>query len=151
MKTLAKQKDQEQITGRLLTLKTSSQRRWGRMSANQMLCHLSDSFRARLGEKQPSPADNWFLRTFFKWGALYSPTPWPHGVKTRPEMDQSAGGTPPKGFDTDRDELIGLLHKVVQLDPDEKWRHPLFGPITQAECLRWAYLHMDHHLRQFGV
>ena len=30
-------------------------------------------------------------------------------------------------------------------------RHPLFGPLTDAAWLRWAYLHMDHHLRQFGA
>jgi hypothetical protein len=28
--------------------------------------------------------------------------------------------------------------------------HPIFGPMSNAAFLRWAYLHMDHHLRQFG-
>jgi hypothetical protein len=27
----------------------------------------------------------------------------------------------------------------------------VFGRMSQAAWLRWAYLHMDHHLRQFGV
>jgi hypothetical protein len=29
--------------------------------------------------------------------------------------------------------------------------HPIFGPMSDAAWLRWGYLHMDHHLRQFGV
>jgi hypothetical protein len=29
--------------------------------------------------------------------------------------------------------------------------HPFLGKLSRAEWLRWAYLHMDHHLRQFGV
>ena len=151
MRNLANATDRKEIVSRLLVLKSDAQRRWGKMSVNQMLCHLSDSFRARLGEKEASPVDNLFLRTIFKWGALFSPTPWPHGVKSRPEMDQEVGGTPSKGFDADREELIGLLHRVVEQDPRERWRHPFFGPISYGECMRWAYLHMDHHLRQFGV
>ena len=32
------------------------------------------------------------------------------------------------------------------------WKmHPIFGHVSEAAWLRWAYLHMDHHLRQFGV
>jgi hypothetical protein len=29
--------------------------------------------------------------------------------------------------------------------------HPLFGRMSDADWLRWAYLHADHHLRQFGA
>ncbi len=28
--------------------------------------------------------------------------------------------------------------------------HPYFGNLTKWEWMRWAYLHADHHLRQFG-
>ena len=30
-------------------------------------------------------------------------------------------------------------------------RHPVLGPMTRANWMRWAWLHTDHHLRQFGV
>jgi len=30
-----------------------------------------------------------------------------------------------------------------------RW-HPIFGPMSRSDWLRWAYLHMDHHLRQFN-
>jgi hypothetical protein len=29
--------------------------------------------------------------------------------------------------------------------------HPMFGALTRNEWLVWAYKHMDHHLRQFGL
>jgi hypothetical protein len=29
--------------------------------------------------------------------------------------------------------------------------HYMFGPLSESEWARWAYLHMDHHLRQFGL
>jgi len=27
----------------------------------------------------------------------------------------------------------------------------MFGRLSDAAWLRWGYLHMDHHLRQFGA
>jgi hypothetical protein len=33
-----------------------------------------------------------------------------------------------------------------------EWQvHPLFGGMSDGAWLRWAYLHIDHHLRQFGA
>jgi len=29
--------------------------------------------------------------------------------------------------------------------------HPRLGRMSEREWLRWGYLHMDHHLRQFGA
>jgi len=29
--------------------------------------------------------------------------------------------------------------------------HPIFGWMSEASWMRWAYLHTDHHLRQFGA
>jgi hypothetical protein len=151
MKTLSNTADRDDIVHRIWALTPESQRRWGRMSVTQMLCHLSDSFRAVLGQKHASPIDNWFSRSLFKWGALYFPAPWPHGVRTRPEMDAEEGGTPSEGFGADRDDLLVLLDRCAKLAPEHTWRHPMFGNISRAETMRWAYLHMDHHLRQFGV
>ena len=45
MKTLARQRDKAEILQRLSKVRPESVRRWGRMSAHQMVCHLSDAFR----------------------------------------------------------------------------------------------------------
>jgi hypothetical protein len=29
--------------------------------------------------------------------------------------------------------------------------HAIFGSMSEADWMRWGYLHMDHHLRQFGA
>ncbi|HEY1338967.1 MAG TPA: DUF1569 domain-containing protein [Bryobacteraceae bacterium] len=125
---------------------------WGRMSAHQMICHLSDSFRAGLGEKWVSPASGPAQRTLVKWFALYIPLPWPKGVPTRPEVDQLSGGTPPVDFEKDRAGLLAVLGRFC--DPRQRFygrSHPIFGPMDAAEWLRWGWLHADHHLRQFGM
>jgi hypothetical protein len=151
MKSLGNPRDRQEILDRLSFLQPNIPARWGSMSCPQMVCHLSDSFRVRLGEKTVASLDNLFTRTALKWAALYLPVPWPHGFKAPPEIDQRAGGTRPQQFERDVQELRTLFERFVNLGPDVVMRHPYFGPISEWECLRWAYLHMDHHLRQFGA
>ena len=120
------------------------------MSAHEMICHLSDSFRAALGEKELSSASSLGKRTILKWAALWLPLRWPRGIDTRPEMDQRHGGTRPQAFAADLDGLRVLFERFVNWQGQFK-PHPTFGALTKTERMRHAYLHMDHHLRQFDA
>lgn len=123
------------------------------MSVHQMVCHLADSTRVALGQITVSVYTPWWARTLLKWVALGIPLPWPSGIPTRPELDQVRGaGTKPKDFGKDVVELQALVERMAAPDTEiEGHVHPLFGHLSSAEWLRWGYLHMDHHLRQFGV
>ena len=150
MKTLARAQDKEEIVRRLRTIRADSARRWGRMSAHQMICHLSDSFLAVTGQRQVSPASGPLQRTVIKWIALYAPLKWPRGVPTRPEVDQEVGGTKPSHFAADVTQLEMLVELITTRKGCFGPTHPIFGNMSDTDCMRWAYLHMDHHLRQFG-
>jgi hypothetical protein len=133
-------------------VRPDSPRRWGRMSAHQMICHLSDAFLAVRGQKPVSDASGLLQRTVVKWIALYAPIRWPVGILTRPEIDQELGGTRPTDFAADVAQLEALVELVTARTAASAWLpHPIFGPLSEAAWLRWAYLHMDHHLRQFGA
>ena len=152
MKTLAREHDKVEILRRLRQVQPKSAPRWGRMNAHQMVCHLSDSFRMALGERRVSHATSVAHRTIVKWIALYLPLRWPRGILTRPEVDQALGGTKPADFLADLaqlETLIGLI-TAPQRNVDRP-PHPIFGRLSDAEWLRWGYLHTDHHLRQFGA
>lgn len=152
MKTLANPADKQNVTARLAKIQPDRRALWGRMSAHQMVCHLSDSFLAVMGEKYVSPATGLLQRSIVKWVALYAPIPWPKGVPTRPEMDQFAGGSAPKEFESDRQVLLALIDRFSNPARDFEWSpHPIFGGMPDPEWLRWGYLHTDHHLRQFGL
>jgi len=152
MKTLARHCDKAEILQRLKAVRPESARRWGRMSAHQMVCHLSDSFLAVTGQKPVSHAAGPLQRTLVKWIALYSPLPWPAGIRTRPEIDQELGGTTPADFAADVAQLEALLEHITTVTRTFEWQpHPIFGRLSERAWLRWAYLHMDHHLRQFGA
>lgn len=150
MKTLANERDRTEILRRLKTVSPASTRRWGRMSAHQMICHLSDSFLAVTGQRHASPASGPLQRTLIKWIALYGPFKWPQGVPTRPEVDQEVGGTKPSNFAADVTQLEMLVELITTRKGCFGPTHPIFGRMSEAAWMRWAYLHMDHHLRQFG-
>jgi uncharacterized protein DUF1569 len=153
MKTLARPRDRAEILRRLKALRLDSRRRWGRMTAPQMVCHLSDSFRVVVGRMPVSHATGLLQRTLVKWIALYVPLPWPGGrIVTRPEIDQELGGTKPGDFAADVAELESLVELITAPARTFLWdAHPIFGRMSDADWLRWGYLHMDHHLRQFGA
>lgn len=153
VKTLARSNDKADILRRLQNLRLDSPRRWGRMTAHQMVCHLADNTRVALGQMSVSVYTPWWARTLVKSIALRVPVPWPSGISTRPELDQvGGGGTKPAEFARDVAELGALVERMTERGAVVDGRaHPFFGRLSRAEWLRWAYLHMDHHLRQFGV
>ncbi|HLJ88367.1 MAG TPA: DUF1569 domain-containing protein [Candidatus Angelobacter sp.] len=152
MKTLGHSEDAEEILRRLSALSPSSKRRWGKMSVQQMVCHLTDGFLLYMGEKTAQPAATLLPGKLLKWGALWTPLPWPHGFKTVPELDQETGGTSPDNFETDVARLQQCVRRFTDNHKDFAWpsAHPHFGSMSEADWQRLAYLHADHHFRQFG-
>jgi hypothetical protein len=152
MNTLARERCKAEIRRRLRNVRPDNTRRWGQMSAHQMVCHLSDSCRMALGRKPVSDATGRLPRPLVKWIALYLPLRWPADIPTRPEIDQQCAGAKPVDFAADVAELESLLELVATREKDFNWPvHPIFGRMSRAAWLRWAYLHADHHLRQFGA
>jgi hypothetical protein len=117
------------------------------------VCHLGDALLMAMGRKPVSAASGLLQRTLLRWIVLYAPLPWPKGILTRPEIDQLKGGTPPAEFAADVRQLVLLLERFSTGERErvDGQMHPIFGRMSQAAWLRWGYLHMDHHLRQFGV
>lgn len=140
------------LEARVRQLRPDSPRQWGRMSPHQAICHLSDAFRMALGERPCAPVAGRF-KQLVKLVALYAPLRWPRGaIQTVPEAEQGRGGTPPMEFDRDRAALVALMERFATsaahaLAPT----HPMFDRMTATDWGRWAYRHVDHHLRQFGA
>ncbi len=151
-RTLADPDCRTAVLGRVKALRPHSARRWGRMTAHQMVCHLSDCNRVALGEVVVTAPPTRLPRAIVKWVSLYTPLPWPAGLPTNPELDQDVGGTRPGDFAHDVAALEATVERLMSRAGRGDWPpHPDFGEMSEGDWLRWAYLHMDHHLRQFGV
>lgn len=140
----------ESLIGRLESVRPDSARKWGRMTPAQMLVHLSDSFLTCAGKRPvQTSAETFFSRTVVKALAIHSPMPWPKGVPTMKEVDAERGGSKPGEFERDRAETIALMKAFAA--PNATFvRHPIFGAMSRSEWMKWAFGHVDHHLRQFG-
>jgi hypothetical protein len=142
----------EQLLQRLHRLEPSTPALWGRMNAGQMLRHLIDGFGAMTSERPVPSISTWAHRHLMKPMALRLPFRWPKGVPTLPEVDAERGGSRPKEFAADQAELATILRRATRKPRDFRFgEHPLFGAMNEWEWMRWAYLHVDHHFRQFGI
>lgn len=152
MKSLSDRNCREELIVRLKGVGPETRRLWGKMTAPQMICHLNDAFLGIIGEKQVAIPHGLSIWPVLKYVALYSPAPWPKGVPTRPEMDQlGGGGTPPAQFEADMRKLLESMERFCRHPRDFEFRpHPMFKVMSEPQWMRWGYLHVDHHLRQFG-
>ena len=152
MRTFLNPRDKDQILSRLHNVRASSQRRWGRMTAHQMICHLRDGYKLYLGLIVVAPPGFPYPSRLLKWGSLWVPIPWPKGFKTLREIDQQSKGTPSTDFESDVAELRDLVNRFTSAPRDFRWPdHPFLGHMSEKEWMRLGYLHADHHLRQFGA
>lgn len=151
MKTILDSQDRTDVVRRIMSIRPDSVRHWGTMSPGEMVCHLADGFRTVLGDREAADRSTILTRTALRFLALTSPMTWPKGVRTMTEIDQRIGGTPPAALDADLDRLRGDLDAfLARLDPSAMC-HPIFGRLSRGEWGRWAYRHLDHHARQFGL
>ncbi|MEQ1946050.1 MAG: DUF1569 domain-containing protein [Bryobacteraceae bacterium] len=148
MSTFADPSVRTTVCARIERLTPDAQRRWGKMTPHQMICHLADGYRMSAAKRQPNPVDNLFTRTVMRFAALHTPLKWPRDIQTVPEADQGKNGTKPGAWEQDHAELIRMVDNFT---PIAGHRHPIFGPLTETEWAVWAYRHADHHLRQFGM
>jgi Protein of unknown function (DUF1569) len=152
MKNLQSEQVKTEIRRRLSTIRADSKPLWGKMSANQMICHLSDAFRGVTGEIKIAPTGTLFQRVVVKRMMIYLPPMPVKNYPTPPKINQEIGGTKPTEFVADLAKLERLIDEFTDEKSDfEQWSHPFFGQMSRWEWSRWAYIHVHHHLRQFGA
>lgn len=148
MRSILDSGDRERMLARFRALHAGSERQWGRMSAAQMLAHLTDQMRHTLGDATAARRPGPLRLPGIKHLVMYW-LPWPKGrIKGPPE----AFVTQPTTWVEDLDRFMGLLERFVDDDRRDSWPdHALFGRMTRRSWGRFCHRHFDHHLRQFGV
>jgi len=133
---------------RLSRLTPQSERRWGRMTAPRMICHLQDSLEIALAKRPASAKKNGMDNPIVRWLVIYV-VPWPKGkAQTVPEMLS----TQPAEWSEDVARLRELLDSASKQGPGGRWgRHPAFGDLSGTQYGHLIYRHFNHHLTQFGV
>jgi len=152
MKNILDSTTQKEIENRILSLNESSNRLWGKMSVNEMVCHCADQIRIAFGELPSKDVSNVLLKTALKHLILLG-IPAPKGkVETVPELKQGIGGTKPTLFDKDKITLVDFIQTFqIRIEKNPNQAHPAFGMLSTKQWARLCYLHLDHHLKQFSA
>jgi DinB family protein len=134
------------------TLAPDTRPAWGRMTAQQMVEHLTWMYDVSVGAAQVpcfvGEEQQKRIRAF-----LYDEHPSPRNL-TNPAL---AGGLPPLKSPDLAAALAALdLARRRFVDRDESARrvaftHPVFGPLVREEWSRFHCKHVFHHLLQFGL
>lgn len=150
MKNILDSSTQKEIENRIISLNENPKRLWGKMNANEMVCHCSDQIKMAVGQIPTKYVGNFFLETLAKQLILLG-MPAPKGkVETVPELKQGIGGTKPTAFEDDKKTLLSLVKdfkNIVEQNPNQV--HPAFGKMNTKQWARLCYIHLDHHLKQF--
>jgi len=143
------EKDQYFLELRIGNLSKISTRWWGKMTIEQMLAHCSIQLKMALGHLPEGKMESSFLyRTMIgRWLSLYF-IRWPRGFETPAEMDVVKNNLNIGDFEIERQKLLYLLQELKVLDLTGT--HPFYGQINKKDWGRLIWLHLDHHLRQFG-
>jgi hypothetical protein len=136
-----------EVIERVRRLSPDAPRRWGRMTAPQMVAHLTDQMYHGLGDRPCTPVPGPLRWPPLRYAFIYW-IAWPKG---RAKGPPDAFLTQPVDWDTDLANLIGLLERFGERSPAEKWPdHGLFGRMRGVDWGFFCYKHFDHHLQQFG-
>lgn len=135
------------LTERLNRLTPTSERQWGKMTVDQMLWHLNESFEMGLGRrtvpKMKVPIPGFVLRLF-----VFN-LPWPKGkTRTHPDLEARAS----HDFAAERARAIRLLNEIVGRPLEGAWPDSYaIGHMSGTDWSRLGAIHVNHHLKQFGV
>ena len=141
MKNLGDPGVRDELKARIAALTVNDCRRWGLMDVQQMVRHSREAFRQWGLERYEAGPD----AAARKAGAL-GEARWPMIVREDAEAEVDGDAV---ALEAEKAGLLEEMDRFV-LRAGSSLGHPTFADMTEAEWLRLAYLHTDHHLRQFG-
>lgn len=138
----------DHIIERINLLTTNSQPIWGKMSVSQMLSHCSVSYELVYENNHPKPKGikKWLLTKFVK-PLVLGEKPYKKNSRTAPEfiiVDE-------KDFDTEKKRLIEYITQTLGESYFDHLESHAFGKLTIREWNTLFSIHIEHHLKQFGV
>jgi len=145
---------EKQITdfsARLDKLTPESKALWGKMSVTQMLTHLNDAFRLSLGMKEAKDKSNFFWNKVLFPVSIYAMGFFPRNSSAPVEINQQIGGSNPRDFYTELEFLKKMLDVFNEREAEKIKPHPLFGKLSKKQWKDLMVVHLNHHLKQFGV
>ena len=141
----------QEYINRINNLTPETQRKWGKMSVNQVLAHLNVAYDLTFTpEKFPKPSFiAKFLLSRFVKPKITNEIPYKQSLPTSPAFIIADE----RNFEEEKAKLIGNIQRVQQLGREafEGKENINFGKMTAQGWNNMFAKHLNHHLEQFGV
>ena len=139
----------EELKQRMERLSPNTPRLWGKMNAAQMLAHCSVGMEVSLGDKMMRQVLIGKLIGKHVKKRMLSGEPMGKNLPT----DKAYVVRDDRDLDLERRRLAGYIDRFQAGGPEgcTSGPHSFFGKMTSEEWSALNYIHLDHHLRQFGV
>ena len=143
--------DAQEYINRINNLTPETQRKWGKMSVDQVLAHLNVAYDLTFTpEKFPKP--NFiakFLLSRFVKPKITNEIPYKPSLPTSPAFIIANE----RNFEEEKAKLIGNIQRVQQLGREafEGKENINFGKMAAQDWNNMFAKHLNHHLEQFGV
>jgi hypothetical protein len=149
MNNLFNTADVDSILSRLDKLTPDSERKWGKMTVEQMMAHCTAALKVANNEAYPPRIFIGRILSPFIKKNFFNEKPFPKGTPT----DKSFIVKDKRDFNKEKQLLKDQVEKFIEGGEMRVTRHPhsFFGKLTPTEWSIGMWKHLDHHLRQFGV
>ncbi|MES2410190.1 MAG: DUF1569 domain-containing protein [Bacteroidota bacterium] len=149
MSSIYSKTDNDLIISRINSLSPETQALWGKMTADQMLSHCQAPIDFAFG-KTPMKV-NFVMRLLGKMikGKMLKSKEFKKNSPTAPAFIRTGN----YDFEQTKKELIEKINTFSELGEKaiKTTNHPFFGEMSYDEWSQLHTMHLDHHLRQFGV
>ena len=145
MPTLLNAMNRADHLARLERLTPGTKPQWGKMTAGQMLAHMIDIFEVTFAERPVTVRRGFMNSPIGRW--LLCNMPLPKNSPTDPEyLNRPAGD-----FAKDKARVLEYVRRFAEPGRHTFGPSPWVGQMTPAQWAKVHYMHLEHHLKQFGV
>ena len=144
------EKKREEYLSRVAALKQETTHCWGTMTVDQGIHHLNLACGSGLGFYQLPDESYLLARTIFRWILVDWYPEQPVGLRLPADFkiphDQHFD------FHDEKSKLMVIIDTACKAKDKAAWGpHPMFGKMSLWEWGKLLQIHIDYHLRQFGV
>jgi hypothetical protein len=135
---------------RVLKLQPQSTRKWGTMAVTEMLHHCSTANQLILNYSIQNKKST-FKQKLIRVVVLHFLPAFPKNIKAPKQVVQMQSKISTKSFEEEKNYFIETINQFPEHQFPEKMYHPSLGNLSPKQWGVATWMHMDHHLRQFGV
>lgn len=139
-----------EVTERSRRLSANQQPLWGTLTAAEMLRHCSEVLKGTMAHYATTQRET-LKQKISRFVMLNFVPRFPKGAKTPDRVNIKKNNITVNDLATEQEQFARLVNKFVSFTGPITLFHPYFGYLNHRQWGILTWMHMDHHLRQFGV